>query len=206
MKIVVLAGGLSPERDVSLSTGTEVCNALRGVGQQAALVDLFYGVETLPEPIDSFFEDSAPLPPRPVKAAAPDLDAVRASRADSGLGGVGKNVIQLCKAADIVVMAMHGEPGENGMLQAMFDMMEIKYTGAGYFGSALAMDKGVTKELFRAHGVQTPEGRLFRKGENVSFPLPCIVKPCSSGSSSLTPKIGSSCASPPETGARSSAF
>ncbi|MDO5111301.1 MAG: D-alanine--D-alanine ligase [Clostridia bacterium] len=183
MRIVVLAGGLSPERDVSLSTGTQVCNALRQCGQQAILVDLFYGEEALPTPIENAFLASEPLSPRPVKAAAPDLAAVRASRPDSGLGGVGKNVIELCKAADIVFMAMHGIPGENGMLQAMFDMMEIKYTGTGYFGSALAMDKAVTKELFRAHGILTPKGRLFKKGEKISFPLPCIVKPCSGGSS-----------------------
>lgn len=183
MRIVVLAGGLSPERDVSLSTGTQVCNALRRIGQQAVLVDLFYGEETLPTPITDAFKDTEPLAPRPVKATAPDLAAVRTSRADSGLGGVGKNVIELCKAADIVFMAMHGVPGENGMLQAMFDMMEIKYTGAGYFGSALAMDKAVSKELFRANGVSTPAYRLFKKGETVAFPLPCIVKPCSGGSS-----------------------
>lgn len=183
MKIVVLAGGLSPERDVSISTGTMVCNALRSCGQDAVLIDLFYGLEKMPEDIQAYFADKTPLEPYSVKCAAPDLAAIRASGPAGGLGGIGPNVIELCRAADIVFMAMHGEPGENGMIQAMFDMMEIKYTGAGYFGSALAMDKGVTKQLFINHGIPTPEGRIFHKGEKVDFPLPCIVKPCSGGSS-----------------------
>ncbi len=183
MKIVVLAGGLSPERDVSLSTGTQVCNALRRSGHQAILVDLFYGVDPLPADISSFFNESGELPPRPVGLSNPDLSLIRASREDSGLGGIGKGVIELCKNADIVFLALHGEPGENGMLQAMFDMMEIRYTGAGYFGSALAMDKAISKELFIRAGVPTPEGKAFRKNEALDFSFPCIVKPCSNGSS-----------------------
>lgn len=185
MKIVVLAGGLSAERDVSLSTGTMVCNALRGAGQDAMLVDLFYGIPALPQDVDGLFADKTRLEPYSIKNAAPDLDEIRQSRPDSGLGGIGPNVIELCKAADIVFMAMHGEPGENGMIQAMFDIMEIKYTGAGYFGSALAMDKGVTKQLFLNCGIKTPAGKIFKKADkdSISFPLPCIVKPCSGGSS-----------------------
>lgn len=183
MKIVVLAGGLSPERDVSISTGTMVCNALRACGQDAVLVDLFYGLAEMPEDVQAYFADKTPLEPYSVKNTAPDLKAIRASRKTEGLGGIGPNVIELCRRADMVFMAMHGEPGENGMIQAMFDMMEIKYTGAGYFGSALAMDKGVTKQLFMNHGIPTPEGKIFHKGEKVEFPLPCIVKPCSGGSS-----------------------
>lgn len=185
MKIVVLAGGLSAERDVSLSTGTMVCNALRSAGQDALLVDLFYGIPSLPGDIDAAFGDKTPLAPYVIPNAAPDLKEIRNSRPNSGLGGIGPNVLELCKAADIVFMAMHGEPGENGMIQAMFDIMEIKYTGAGYFGSALAMDKGVTKQLFLNSKINTPVGKMFRKEEkdSITFPLPCIVKPCSGGSS-----------------------
>lgn len=183
MRIVVLAGGLSAERDVSISTGTMVCNALKASGQDAVLVDLFFGVPTMPEDLQAYFADKTPVQPYSVKSTAPDLKEIRASRTADGLGGIGPNVIELCRAADIVFMAMHGEPGENGMIQAMFDMMEIKYTGAGYFGSALAMDKGITKQLFINHGIPTPAGRVFRRGEKVDYPLPCIVKPCSGGSS-----------------------
>lgn len=186
MKIVVLAGGLSAERDVSLSTGTMVCNALRDAGQEAVLVDLFFGVAEPQADISAAFTCEGRLEPYSVKQDAPDLQAIRRMQPPGGMGGIGPNVIELCRAADIVFLAMHGEPGENGMIQAMLDMMEVKYTGAGYFGSALAMDKWVAKQLFERRGISTPEGRLFRRGqadEALSFPLPCIVKPCSGGSS-----------------------
>lgn len=185
MNILVLAGGLSPERDVSLSTGTQVCNALRRAGERAFLADLFYGVETLPADPRSLFASAPQLPPRPVGRKAPDLAAVRAARGESGLGGIGKGILELARAADIVFLALHGEPGENGMIQAMFDMMGVRYTGAPYMGSALAMDKGVSKSLFLEAGIPTPEGRVFRRGEalGADIPFPCIVKPCSGGSS-----------------------
>lgn len=70
----------------------------------------------------------------------------------------GENVIALCQKADIVFMALHGENGENGKVQAAFDLFGIKYTGTGYLGSAMAMDKGVSKSIFTAKGIPTPKG------------------------------------------------
>ena len=183
MKIVVLAGGLSTERDVSFTTGTMVTNALREAGHKAILVDVFFRMEDIPKNIDDAFNVSGFLDPRPVKNVAPDIAAIKASRPDSGLGDMGKNVIELCKAADIVFMALHGENGENGRYQAIFDVLGIKYTGSGYLGSALAMDKGLTKQIFKYNKILTPEGKIFKKGEKISYPLPCIVKPCAGGSS-----------------------
>ena len=181
MKILVLAGGLSPEREVSLSTGTMVCNALREKGQDAILVDLFYGVEELPGDIESFFADKTPLPPYVIESAVPDLSRLREESLSRPYGTIGKNVIELCKAADMVFMALHGEPGENGMVQAMLD---IKYTGAGYRGSAIAMDKALTKHILVSRGINTAEGTMLKRGEPLpDVPLPCIVKPCSGGSS-----------------------
>lgn len=184
MKILVLAGGLSPEREVSLSTGTMVCNALREKEQDAMLVDLFYGVEELPGDMESFFADKTPLPPYVIKSAVPDLSRLREESLSRPYGTIGKNVIELCKAADIVFMALHGEPGENGMVQAMLDMLDIKYTGAGYRGSAIAMDKALTKHILVSRGINTAEGIMLKRGEPLpDVPLPCIVKPCSGGSS-----------------------
>jgi len=184
VKILVLAGGLSPEREVSLSTGTMVCNALREKGQDAILVDLFYGVEELPGDMESFFADKTPLPPYVIESAVPDLSRLREESRNRPYGTIGKNVIELCKAADIVFMALHGEPGENGMVQAMLDMLNIKYTGAGYRGSAVAMDKALTKHILVSRGINTVEGIMLKRGEPLSdVPLPCIVKPCSGGSS-----------------------
>ena len=179
-----MAGGLSPEREVSLSTGTMVCNALREKGQDAILVDLFYGVEELPGDMESFFADKTPLPPYVIESAVPDLSRLREESRNRPYGTIGKNVIELCKAADIVFMALHGEPGENGMVQAMLDMLDIKYTGAGYRGSAVAMDKALTKHILVSRGINTAEGIMLKRGEPLpDVSLPCIVKPCSGGSS-----------------------
>ena len=187
MNIVVLAGGLSGERDVSLTTGTLVCNALRGQGHNAILVDLFFGVEALPENILDAFVATGQLEPYKVGSQAPDIEKIRSMRSDSGYGAIGKNVLNLCRAADIVFMALHGEIGENGKLQAVFDVMDIKYTGSGYLGSALAMHKGMAKQIFLHNGIKTPVGKVYTMAEKDNIEkeisLPCIVKPCSGGSS-----------------------
>ena len=60
----------------------------------------------------------------------------------SGKEFFGSNVLTVCKAADVVFMGLHGENGENGKVQAAFDLFGIRYTGSGYLGSAIAMDKG----------------------------------------------------------------
>lgn len=187
MNIVVLAGGLSGERDVSLTSGTLVCNALRRSGHGAILVDLFFGVENVPENILDAFWVSGQLEPYKVPPTAPDIDKVRAMRGDSGYGEIGKNVIELCRAADIVFLGLHGETGENGKLQAVFDVMGIRYTGSGYLGSALAMNKGLSKQIFTNHGIRMAGGKVYSKAESANiareFSLPLIVKPISGGSS-----------------------
>jgi len=186
MNIVVLAGGLSPERDVSLTSGTLICNALRGLGHGAILVDLFFGTEEVTDNIFDMFRVSGRLEPYKVPAREPDIGKIRAQRADSGYGEIGKNVIELCRAADIVFLGLHGETGENGKLQALFDVMGIKYTGSGYLGSALAMNKKIAKRLFSEAGIETPKGAVITKGQAGRAPdlaLPAIVKPVSGGSS-----------------------
>lgn len=119
--------------------------------------------------------------------AEPDLQKVKESRTGDAFGSLGQHVLEICRAADIVYMGLHGENGENGRLQALFDVLEIKYTGSGYLGSALAMNKWITKQILLQSGVQTPRGKSYQKGQDVSgaaqFGFPCIVKPCSGGSS-----------------------
>ena len=186
MNIVVLAGGLSPERDVSLSSGTMAANALMGLGHRVALVDLFLGVDPLPDPIESAFQCGVTLPPYPVPKSAPDLDAVRASRKTGFSDRVGKGVLELCRAADITYLALHGDCGENGTLQAFFDLAGVKYTGSPSIGCALAMNKFVSKQLLDAAGLLTPKGVLLSKHEAFDagqIPVPCVVKPCCGGSS-----------------------
>jgi len=185
MKIVVLAGGLSPERDVSFSSGTMACNALLSLGHKAILVDLFFGLPDWDGKTD-LFETAKPLPPFRVSETEPDLDALRLSRKEGFNEYIGLNVPELCEQADIVYMALHGDCGENGKLQAFFDARGIRYTGSGAAGCRNAMDKWISKQLFASAGILTPRGVLLRAGDPFdpdSLPVPCVVKPCNGGSS-----------------------
>ena len=189
MKIVVLAGGISPERDVSLSSGTKIAQALRGSGHRCALVDMYLGLEDYPGLTGEELY-AAPLPERwrQVGRVEPDLDAVRAGRKWDGKGEFGPGVLELCREADVVFLALHGQCGEDGRVQAAFDLLGIPYTGSGYLGSAIAMDKDLTKRLVR-NVVNTPEWSFAEYAETdidalaEKTPLPCVVKPVDSGSS-----------------------
>ncbi|MBQ0134625.1 MAG: D-alanine--D-alanine ligase [Clostridiales bacterium] len=181
MKIAVLCGGYSHERDVSLSTGTGAAHALRERGHRVALVDVFLGAEQLPEDIDTLFTVEDKDQRRSVSEREPDLEALRRLRPGRRL--VGPGVLEICEHADMAFLALHGGNGENGQLQATLDMYGIPYTGSGYIGSALAMDKELTKSLLLQSGIGTARGRVFRRGEKCDIPLPCVVKPCSGGSS-----------------------
>lgn len=186
MNIVVLAGGLSPERDVSLSTGTMVTNALRKKGHNAILVDLFFGVDPLPSPIEQAFAVSGMLPGFSVPEHAPDLEQVRAERKSGFSEQIGNGVLELCRAADLAFLALHGGVGENGSLQSFFDLCGVKHTGSPSIGCALAMDKAVSKSLLRSERILTANWAVARKGvpfDTEHFPIPCVVKPNSGGSS-----------------------
>ncbi|MCL2368973.1 MAG: D-alanine--D-alanine ligase [Oscillospiraceae bacterium] len=189
MRIVVLCGGLYPERDVSISSGRQIAATLIERGHDILLMDLFFGYpESNPDPQTVFNGDLTRVPDR-LGAAAPDLAAVRAMRPGRDTGPIGPRVFELCSAADIVFLALHGEDGENGTLQAAFDLAGIRYTGTGVLGSALAMHKGVSRNLFEGVGIQVPHGRVVsRDGRDVlgAVRFPCIVKPCSGGSSVAT--------------------
>lgn len=184
MNIVVLAGGISTERDVSIVSGTKVCEALRGKGHRAILVDVYCGDERV-DVADAF-------------GAAYDLDGAvtyiksfndKLEEMSGRREFFGPKVLELCKAADAVFLALHGENGENGKVQAAFDLLGIRYTGSGYLGSAMAMDKELSKQLFRENQVPTPAGIVLRKGEERKAAaengvgLPCVVKPSCGGSS-----------------------
>ncbi len=187
MKIAVLAGGLSPEREVSLSSGSLIANALVGKGHRVALADIYLGLDTDSPDESAFGRESYPV--HVIENREPDLEAVVASN-----GGqkalIGRGIIRLCELADAVFLALHGGAGENGMVQAALECAGIThYTGTGYVGALLAMDKGIAKQLMAEAGVPVPAGIVFdaesdspeRIVREVGFP--CVVKPCSCGSS-----------------------
>ncbi len=183
MKITVLAGGTSTERDVSLSTGTMIYKALKARGHRVVLLDVYLGYEGNPESIFELDRDWA-ANIGSIKAASPDLAQIKSLRKDSGRSFFGPNAIEICSQSDIVFIALHGENGEDGKIQAAFDLMGIKYTGTDYTSSALAMDKAISKELFAYYGIPTPAGIHAKKGEAFQWnSYPCVVKVCNGGSS-----------------------
>jgi len=190
MKIVVLAGGLSPERAVSLVTGTGVCRALRERGHRAILVDLFLGIEDAPANLESLFDAADGLCPEArIESAAPDLEAVRRSRRDQSPQLFGPNVLELCRLSDIVFVGLHGRDGEDGRVQATLELLGVPYTGSGYLSSGIAMDKAVSKRIMDACGIPCPKWELLRyEREDAArlageLPMPCVIKTTTGGSS-----------------------
>lgn len=190
VKIVVLAGGLSSERAVSLVTGCGVCRALRERGHRAVLVDLFLGVEDAPENLEALFDaDDGLCPDAAIETRAPDLEAVRCSRRDRGPGRIGPRVLEMCRLADVVFLGLHGEDGEDGRIQAVLDLLGVPYTGSGYLASGMAMDKAVAKRIMESAGIRTPAWRVLEytaeDAEKLAaeLPMPCVVKSTTGGSS-----------------------
>lgn len=188
MKIAVLMGGLSPERNVSLSSGSLICAALRRRGHRVLGIDLYEGVDLNGKHLNSLFTTEQNTLST-VTEALPDIESLIKSNGGR-TSPVGEGVIEACRAADSVFLALHGDIGENGQLQAMLDIAGIRYTGSGYVGSMLAMDKDIAKKLLRAEGILTPDWMRLDTSAPVNIDeivntigLPAVIKPCCCGSS-----------------------
>jgi len=135
-------GGTSAERDVSLASGIRVAEALRSRGHEVLAVDTAHGVLTAAE-------EQALLGGKVVKTIPPDVQAL--VRLNAQL----PTTLRSLPKTDVVFLALHGGQGEDGTLQALLDLTGVPYTGSGHLASALAMDKDLSKHLFRAAGVPT---------------------------------------------------
>lgn len=190
MRIVVLAGGLSSERDVSILSGSKVAEALRSKGHQVILIDVYMGYEADDFDIDRLFAENYDFAgDASIATKAPDIEAVKKLRKNQSPNYFGDHVLELCQAADITFLALHGGEGEDGSVQAVLKLHGVKYTGSDQLGSAIAMHKGVTKGVFLNSNVPTPASRLYKReymGKGYLddwHSFPCVVKPCSAGSS-----------------------
>ncbi|MBE5881330.1 MAG: D-alanine--D-alanine ligase [Lachnospiraceae bacterium] len=183
MKIVVLAGGTSTERDVSLITGKMVYHALKENGHQVVLLDVFMGYDEGDcSDIFALQKDWAETI-EAIGESDPDIEAIKQKRGGSGF--FGPNVIDICHQADIVFMGLHGENGEDGRVQAALDLEGIKYTGTGPLGAAVSMDKGLSKQIFSGANIPTPQGYTLKMGDKLPDDVmyPAVVKACNGGSS-----------------------
>lgn len=186
MKIVVLAGGISTERDVSLSSGSMIYRALKSRGHKAILLDVYLGYEYEGD-LQDIFDRETDWAARigAIGEEKPDLEKIKALRKQAGKRFFGPNVLEICERSDCVFLALHGANGEDGKIQACLDLLGIPYTGTDFVSSAMAMDKGITKDIFRAYDIPTPEGIRLKKGEPeiTRIPFPCVVKASCGGSS-----------------------
>lgn len=173
MRIAVLFGGDSMERDVSVASAAQVVGALRSRGHEVIAVDTSRG-RLLPSEEQQFLTgriDERPPERPPERAAEPALPAVIAAPD--------------LRDVDVVFLALHGGSGEDGTLQAMLDLAALPYTGSGKLGSALGWDKDVAKRLFSAAGVPTPDWLMApvdRADVARRLGFPVIVKPNGQGS------------------------
>lgn len=181
MRIVVLLGGTSSERDVSLASGLRIAEALRSRGHSVQSIDTAQGALSA-EDERRMLEGGVmkTVPPTPEELARMNAEsiAVMASR------------LPTRGSCDVAFLALHGGRGEDGTIQAMLDLAGVPYTGSGHLASALAMDKDLAKHLMRAQGVRTADWRMVRAGEPLpnaqdverALGLPLIVKPSKQGS------------------------
>lgn len=184
MNIVVLAGGISTERDVSLNSGRKIYKALKSRGHRAVMVDVYLGYEGSTEGIFELETDWA-AQVGAIGEKNPDIAAVKALRKDGGKSFFGPNVLELCQMSDCVFLALHGANGEDGKIQACLELLGVPYTGTDFVSSAIAMDKGISKDIFKAYDIPTPAGIRLKKGETEAtrIPFPCVVKASCEGSS-----------------------
>ena len=172
LKIAVLFGGTSSERDVSVASGAQVVKALEELGHDVLAVDTARGLLSQSERKQLLTTGVASKPPK-----EDELAIIRSEGASLTKSASFKDV-------DVVFLALHGGTGEDGTLQAFLDLAGIPYTGTRHLGSATAMDKDISKQLFRAANIPTPDWVMAPVSpndvEHLGYPL--VVEPNKQGS------------------------
>jgi D-alanine-D-alanine ligase len=175
LKITVLMGGESAERNVSLASGIRIVLALKSRGHDVVAFDPSNGV--ISEQEQQRLASSA------VGTEPPSLESLAKTTGGAFLPGL--EALPEVANAEVVFLALHGGMGEDGTIQALLDMAHVKYTGSGHLSSALAMDKDLSKKLFRAAGVQTADWLMAPASVDEvekKLGLPVVVKPSKQGS------------------------
>ena len=180
MKIALLTGGLSSEREVSLSSGRGILKGLRNTGHEVKVIDPINGKELVEEEI--VFKDI-------VSKEYPTLDKIRQLQKESSRKLLECINSDLFDDIDLVFIGLHGKYGEDGKLQTLLELRGLKYTGSGIQSSAIAMDKDVSKLVFERNGIQTPPWKALYSidgadyNEFISlFGSPRVIKPNDEGS------------------------
>jgi len=172
MKIALMLGGTSPEREVSKGTAASIYAALKSLGHEVVLIDPAYGARQ-PEKEEDFFseKDYTPVSKRNY------VEAVNLAVLDN---------------VELVFLAMHGKYGEDGTVQALLELRGLKYTGSKVLSSAISMDKEMSKILLKHYSINTPAWMAVGIKEKLSADIaalikeevgyPCVIKPNDQGS------------------------
>lgn len=174
MKIAVIFGGSSEERDVSIGSGLQIIDGLRQCGHEVLAVDTARGALSA--------SDEQQLQHFQILDTPPDSKALAEIRSDSALSVYNANEL---KQVDVVFIALHGGSGEDGSIQALFEVSGIPFTGSGRTGSTLAMDKDISKRIMQAVGVPTADWQMCTPQDTAidnRLGYPVIVKPNAQGS------------------------
>ncbi len=174
MKIAVLFGGTSEERDVSIASAAQIIPALRGLGHEVFAVDTVTGRLAPADEQRLLTSGVAPEPPSTTAMEQVRGSAIAFAPSASDI-----------RSADVVFLALHGGAGEDGRLQAMLDLAGLAYTGSNHIASAAAMDKDLSKRLFRSAGIPTADWMMApAEATDVDSNLgwPVVVKPSKQGS------------------------
>lgn len=181
LRVLLLAGGDSPEREVSLASGRAVAEAIGRLGHSLLAIDPATG-KSLLGANGKFLADG-------VHELPPDSKSLAVIRQKGTICTVEKFDFS---SVDVVFNILHGGRGEDGTIQALLDLSEKPYTGSGVLASALAMNKHASKKLFKAEGIPTPDWELFvlkeprlsseEKGKLKRFGYPFVIKPNDAGS------------------------
>ncbi len=175
MRVTVLTGGTSSERDVALASAVQVVAALRSKGHEVAVLDTARGY--IPE------EDEASLLHGTVGVAPPSIEQLHGLERGLLLSGLGN--LAVVQKAEVLFLALHGGRGEDGTVQTLLEMVGVPYTGSGRLGSGMAMDKDISKRLFRMAGVPTADWVMAPADRALvgrDFGWPVVVKPSKQGS------------------------
>jgi D-alanine-D-alanine ligase len=174
MKIAVLFGGTSEERDVSIASAAQVIPVLRSLGHEVVAVDTAVGQLEGPAERKLLESRVAPVPP-----SDQNIASLRSTALMNPANAIDVHTV------DVVFLALHGGAGEDGRIQAMLDLAGLAYTGSNHIASATAMDKDLSKRLFRAAGVPTADWLMSpTNADTVGRQLgwPVVVKPNKQGS------------------------
>ncbi len=190
IRVGILAGGASAERDISLATGAQIAASLPADRYEAVLLDPLALMARNPA-----LSEAQRASARALLAGGGRIDQAHTlpkgleadiERASGALVPATRALAADGEGVDVVFVALHGTWGEDGRLQGMLDLLGIPYTGSGVLASALAMDKVMAKAVLERSGLDVPQGVVVASGDDPAartVPLPAFVKPVAQGSS-----------------------